>query len=379
MAETEPNYCYRCGKHVRKGGLGACWYCHAPIRRAIRPARRCRYCDEEIGAKALKCPHCGEFQDEGPSSRDLRLAQLQARAQAAQITYVIDKAVIQGEQPLMLRGGQPVPPEVSPLLTQRTVRAIELNKPDMIDQQGIKALPAPKPVSPTADSAEPVVIDAASGGSAEGSARAEPGSAGGALVRVDPDKNLPALSDVGESSRPRSLLERLADFALSRFEEPTEPQGEPIQEMEPVDTEETEEAKYRECTVCHTEVLAQDSYCFHCGTTLRSESQQSRSSVRRPADGSSAAGRHFLSLFFMAGSLALNFVSFESLGLGEGGFEGIGHLAGAALLLATLAILLSTFWRRRTSASQLITLILLVAWLGCVWFSAARLFGGAAA
>ena len=335
VAETESNYCFRCGKHVRKDG-GRCWYCYAPVRRVIRPPRKCPYCDEEIGSKAVKCPHCGEFLD-GPSSRDVALAQAAARLHSPQITYVIDKAVIQGDQPLMLQGGRPIPPEVSGLLTERTVRAIQMNNPALIDQDGIKALPAPDG-EPVGDPQTATV-----------SSRA--------IERhtVESERNLSR--DASGESRGGSFLERLADFALGRIEEPAK---EPITlQATSVQTEETpEEKKYANCNLCHTEVLASDNYCFHCGTKLRDEEERrAQVTVLRPMP--SNAGLFLLAIVLMTASVAILFVPAGAQGAG---IERILLPAAALMLLIVLPFLIYAFFRRRTSLNQLTTLILLLTW-----------------
>ena len=136
MSEIGPEtfYCFSCGKRVkRESPTEQCWYCGAPTRRAIRPPRHCAFCDQPISHKAVKCRHCGEFLDGRPG----------AGGAPTQITFVIDKAIFQGDAPVTLAPGQPLPEHVAAHLTDRTREAIRDAAPALIDQPGVRALPAP--------------------------------------------------------------------------------------------------------------------------------------------------------------------------------------------------------------------------------------------
>jgi hypothetical protein len=357
-------YCYRCGKHVKRDG-GKCWYCSAPTRRVIRPPRKCPFCDEEIGAKAIKCPHCGEFLD----GRERTGAQTE-RTGPAQVVYVIDKAIIQGEKPLLLQGGGQVPPQVARMLSDQTVEAIRSNNPALIDQPGVKALPAP--------ANSPIDIDAEEVSALPGARRAEsmgePGTASHAPPseashRKEPDSGRQADRDLPvrrqETLAPAPLPEaasatqqitralvRGAGYALAKaghwaYEALQSRAG----EAEVIsDAEESD--PYLICTFCHTEVLKADNYCFHCGVLLRGGAARPDIKIEEPRKPTGA-------ILIIAAFLTGAFVYLRKFAGPLPGFEfGAPLTAGLALLL-----LVAAFFRRRTSANQISVIVLVALWL----------------
>jgi hypothetical protein len=300
QTQTEVLYCYRCGKRVKRNAMsGGCWYCSAPIRRHVRPPRKCPFCSQHIAHDAIKCHHCGEFLDGRPGNAD--------GGAPRQITFVIDKAVIQGDQPLMLQGGGDMPENVARLLTQRTVEAIRSGEPSLIDQEGVKALPAPE------------------GG-------------GGAMVPAEY-----SLAPVD-----RRALAPVSGPALDLEASPTDL----------LTTTNDDEGKYRQCKTCETEILVEDNYCFHCGGLQRKEAAGPR---RMPnlADPSNAPYL-LLSLFFMAVFLYLG-REVETLTFRDMAYP----TAYAVWGLASVSLLLigGAFIRRKTLVHRALTLVVFLLWL----------------
>ncbi|NQU45045.1 hypothetical protein HQ520_17305 [bacterium] len=258
MSPSDTLYCYRCGKRVKRG-RGNCWYCNAPTEREIRPSRHCPFCDNIVAQKALKCHHCGEFID-GVTREQVQAA----TGHATHVTFVIDKAVIQGDQPLHLEGGHQVPPEFARLLSPQTVQAIQNNRPNQVDQKGVQALPAPEKSRKVRDvQALPDESHKALPGPRENSGT-------GAIVRRD--EHLPATREEKQgfsvtraaSHALAKLTDRVIEAVDQKPEPPESPEPPPAPEIPKKET-----SPYANCVVCGTEILREDSYCFHCGTAQR--------------------------------------------------------------------------------------------------------------
>lgn len=233
--EKTVKFCYRCGRRLEKE-RESCWYCGAPTEREIRPPRRCPFCSQSIPHDAVKCRHCGEWLD----------GRKQAPQAPSQIVYVIDKALLQAAQDCRLLAGRPVPPEIAGRLLPGTVQAIEHNQPQLIAQSGVRALPAPEPIDVAL---EPTPSQA---------------SGGGALVRGGAT-DLPARRE----DTPQSVALRIggalgrALMALGRWLIKTAPGARPRPADSAIDAQVQDH--YRTCENCGTEILASDSYCYHCG------------------------------------------------------------------------------------------------------------------
>ena len=391
MAETDVEilYCWRCGKHVKRGP-GKCWYCNAATIRTIRPPRHCPFCEQVIPAKAIKCHHCGEFLDGRARPEDVALEleasriqqeqQLQQQQlqhqQPQQITFVIDKAVIGSDQPLMLSGGQQLPPDVQGRLTQQTARAIASNSPDLIDQPGIQALPAPETATPAAPPQPPAALPPAQdvAGSTPPAALPGPGveipaagagPASPAAPVTPPGGQFPVVPSATEGQAPvrasqpggGALVPASENHPVVPYQE-TPPKKTARKRKVKRKIKKTKvESRYAVCKVCLTEVLASDNYCFHCGTVLRHEAagKRRKESIYYPSN----AAYYGLSLFLMA--------LYVLVGLKPGiiGYVGL-ELPSVQVVLGlsgvSLLLLVAAFFRRRTSFSQILTVFFLVLW-----------------
>lgn len=362
---VEVIYCYRCGKHVKRDG-NKCWYCSATTRRVIRPPRKCSFCDEEIGHKAVKCPHCGEFLDGRPKNE-----QPQADKPPLQIFYVIDKALIQGDRPLMLRGGETVPPEVARSLTHRTLEAIHSNNPQLVDQAGVRALPAPgarssfgaidaelvESDSPVADSTRLIDLKTSS----------KSMQAPNIPVRRQEGKMAPAADQTWSGQMTRALV-RGAGYALTQAGHTayhlikgaeSEPEAKP---QPPVSSGED---RYLTCKFCQTETLRGDNYCFHCGSMLGSEAVKPKlDATRMMSDQTSNSG-----LLIFAAAIAVGLILLKMSGLALGDFVPGGEWIAPALTGFCPLLLLRAYFRRRTFLTALLVLLLGALWLGAAFYS----------
>ena len=361
---NEVLYCYQCGKHVKRDGE-KCWYCSAPTRRTIRPPRHCPFCDEVIGFKAIKCPHCGEFLDE--NKRPV------VQQPPNQIIYVIDKAVIQGEQPLTLSGGSPVPPNVARRLSHQTLKAIRTNDPRLIDQTGVRALPAPEYAISAADDDRIIDITPSQGTGSRAvseqrqlvKAKTKPSSIEekqNKLIRRGETNDVVPVEEqtlAGAITRvifktTGTAIAKMGQFAYDALTEkpPKKETAKPP----------TEEDRYRICKLCATETLATDNYCFHCGVLMTERAASQKVEFYEPG-GPSSAG-----LFFVSFLLIAAFVTLSLMPVLKAFQEGpVAYLApGMAGLALTLIII--AFFRRRTSGNQIITIVFFLLWLASVLY-----------
>jgi len=376
--DTSVFYCYRCGNRVKRAE-GNCWYCGAPNRRSVRPPRHCPFCGERIAQKAVKCPHCAEFLD-----GRARPTPVTPSGPPQQITFVIDKAVIQADKPLMLEGGGQIPPGLANLLSDQTVRAIQSNQPGLIDQEGVRALPMPRAAAQAAASlpeaieqeTEPAdALPAPGKGPAAGKGKApfpESVRRGGTdLVR--PDSTAPvvasgkeralSLAKAGGTALAKaggSALAKLTDRLMGAMESPTAPPptAAPTAATEagPLDAEEVH--LYRICTVCGNEVLADDNYCFHCGAVQRKIEKSGKPPMR-------VAGNTFpifvLCVLLLGGMVYLalfgdRFKSFDLFG------RPIRDVLQAAFSGFTFLLLVAAFFIRRTTPNQIAVIVFLAIW-----------------
>jgi len=325
-------YCYRCGKHVKRGGAGKCWYCAAPIQRLIRPERHCRFCDEIINPKAIKCPHCGEFLDDRAPTRPEP-----AEEKTPNVTYVIDKAVIQAGQ--ALPGGQT--PSLSarsaPMLPDGTA-APQPDSPAALPAAAQGALPAPDArgdIVPAQDVTDAQIVSIESPGAAP-PAPLEPKHP--VLDRVV----YPLLRGTGRLAL-RGMRAAVGAWVSRGGPDDAEFRDAP-----------GEEDRYSVCGICNSEVLAIDSFCFHCGTVLREDAEQRTRKIKHIGPGNAA--RFALSLVCIA---AMVYVGTKDQ-------APLMDIVAGVLAAVSLLLLIDAFMRRRTSGNQMATLILLVLWAGAL-------------
>jgi len=234
------NYCFQCGKRVGQAAE-SCWFCGISVRRQIRAPRRCPYCAEPMRPEAVKCRHCGEFLDGRPREDTRPTHQV----------IIIDKDLLHTMRDLQLAPGAPIPDEARRVLEARTIRAIEADAPEQIDQPGVRVLPAPEDDRPPLEDkrAGSTALSKWSGQERPRDALARPIDGGrpeplarrderaDALARREEKRYLPAKG--GKHGVTSDILD--ADFA----------------------------DEYRICSKCGTENLRQDNYCYYCGTQHR--------------------------------------------------------------------------------------------------------------
>lgn len=316
VSSPEVRYCYECGQRVKTETSTRCWYCGAPTDRILIEQVRCPFCDEVVSARAVKCPHCREFLDGRPSPQV---------GGALHITYVVDKAVIQANSPVRLQGGRPVPPDLRARLSPATVDAIESNDPRRIDQQGVRALPAP-----------------------EG--------------RVDkqgpPEARVPVPLPAGPVPQRHDAAPIAPSDATPRE------QDAPVQEP-PVDSE----PRYRACNFCRTDCLASDNFCFHCGAVLRPDAVAGR---YRPKRKRTNVGLLTASLVLMCAMLGIaakgGTFPTDSPSTNLLAYLGVSALAPILLLVA--------FFRVRRTLNQALAIVVGALWFATLVLGGMRMIGG---
>jgi hypothetical protein len=345
--ETQPevHFCFKCGRRVDPSRT-SCWYCGSTTRRTIRPPKKCSFCGSMIPSDAIKCRHCGEFLDgrkaEAPPPPP------------TQIVYIVDRRLLQTTADRRLLPGEPIPREVALRLSGPTLRAIEQNRPELLDDPMVQALPAPES---SAGGTGGKVLDiggdvvARPGGEMIVGGRKRPAKES-APEREDSSEALPARRQAEAPSRleetPQQagrgrggLLMRMLG-GIGRFLLRTAPGARPRPEAGPIDVE--PEERYRNCGKCGTEILASDNYCFHCGMQYHQSKIDLKEEIRieRRVDNT---GIYVLALILCAG-----------LWWTAGRREAVPPmtrpiLAGATILLAAIG-----FFRKRTSVSQFVSL-----------------------
>lgn len=247
----EVNYCYRCGRRLGPQA-GKCIYCSAPANREVRPPRRCPFCDQPVRHKAIKCHHCGERLDGSGKALDT----LDVKPPPPGPTIVIEKAVFQGDPRFGGQGGGHAalePPEGGRLLSPREIRA--LPSPEMPSAAGYSAPPA---------SGRELAIPArgrdgdAPGGSSRGAGSAKDRELAVIDVESGPAGAASLPAKIGAAVGPKLVNVVKKGFGIRA-------KREEILEVRAED----EEARYRTCQICGTEILALDNYCFHCGQRYR--------------------------------------------------------------------------------------------------------------
>jgi len=261
------HYCYQCGKRLRMS-LEACWCCGVPVQRQIRPPRRCPFCAEPIRPETIKCPHCGEFLD-GRAHVDTR---------PVRQMIVIDKDLLHAMSDLRLSPGLPVPDSARPLLKEQTIRAIEENKPDQIQEPGVHLLPVPWS-APTPPSV-PMLIEH------------KPEGTGSSEIVLVP------------TQQPLAPLPPASGVPVRYVPPPAAPPAAPEEPEATVDAEVSD--LYRICDICKTEILATDKFCFYCGAQYRPSTADERREALERRRRFYRTVRLLVLLFFVAfGSLGV--------------------------------------------------------------------------
>jgi hypothetical protein len=336
-------FCYQCGRRV-DSKRETCWYCGGDVHRTIKPSKPCPYCGTQIPGDAVKCRQCGEFLDGRKPPA--------AAAAPQQIVYVVDRALLQGGADRKLLPGQPVPPEIARRLSGPTVQAIEHNRPDLIDDPHVRALPAPH-------GGGDLIVDVDSqpigGDAAQKDARRLLPGATRDLARTgggSGSTNLPARRE----DTPQAVGGFVAGLlggaltGLARFLVRTAPGR---SKPQPDEVEVRTEERIRICEQCQTEILTTDSFCYHCGMQFH--------------EGVSLAGKKLAiypsnaGLFFTIALLAGALVWAGMVPPAFGGSWLRPLLGGLGVVLCGVA-----FMRRRTMVSQFVSLALTVVVLG-VW------------
>ncbi len=318
-------YCYECG-HKVDASRPSCWYCGTETRRTVRPAPKCVFCGSEIPAGALKCRHCGEWLDGRPREA----------APPSQVVFVVDRTLLGAGGDLQLLAGRPVPPDIANRLDARTVRAIEQGRPELVEERGVRALPAPAGANEIID-LEPQPPTEPQRGLVR---RTPERPAGGPLARRE---NLPEARRAPEQT------------ALTRGEPALPPRrGKAPAADDALDVEGGDH--YRICETCATEILASDNYCYHCRHKYRQSQMELHIERRRSL-------RDNRLLYYAAAALiAVTAAAPHLLPLLPPGLIGVepgllrlGAAAGA-MLLALLGLL-----RRRGILSRMLAVALIIA------------------
>ena len=356
-------FCYHCGRRVN-AGRETCWGCGKPVMRRIHPEQVCPFCRREVPRGAVKCGHCGEWMDG---------REHQPQAVPAQTVFVVDKTLTGAGEDYGLAGGQRVPLQIAQTLHPQTVRAIEQNRPELIHQPGILALPSPSMLDARGstldedDVIEGTIVQVSAAPGTVAPKSYAPGSRHSIRMITDgrTGQSMAPMSAAGDRSPARGdefarglagrtgLMLGRGIGALARRIFSRRPRAGKFQYNEGIDAPITERTMI--CDQCSTEVLSADKYCYHCGRQFLASSDKARVRVEYPSN----AGLFGVIVVLIAAVLVLRrgWVA-EPIPLLD---EGLGFFA--------LLMSVGAFFRRRTFFSQFISIVLGVAAIACYFFS----------
>ena len=343
-------FCYHCGRRVN-AGRETCWGCGKPTQRRIHPEQICPFCRREVPRGAVKCGHCGEWMDG---------REHQPQAAPAQTVFVVDKTLTGAGEDYGLAGGQRVPLQIAQTLHPQTVRAIEQNRPELIHQQGVLALPSPSMLDARGsvvdedDVIEGTIVQISAAPGTQAPKSFAPGSRHSIRMITDAraGQSMPpmvgGMSEMTRGAQARSLAAKtglmlgrgigaLARRIFSR-------RGGQFQYDESVEAPITDRTMI--CDQCSTEVLVSDRYCYHCGRQFFAPGEKPQVRVEYPSNtGLFVAIVIVIGLLFaLRREMLPEFFPFADLA------------AGALALLLCVA----AFFRRRTFFSQFIAIVLAV-------------------
>ena len=271
--------------------------------------------------------------------------------------YVVDKALLQTGQDCRILPGHAVPSEIARSLEQRTIMAIEGNQPHMIDQPGVSYVRVPGALRD-----DETILDLEVDTHApSGSRRTFPSRQhGGGQQGMENDELIRhgGQAESSFSANPVRRRDTLAagmrlglqlGHALAAFSGWLLKSTRRDNHVEDDMIDVTLEDKFRICESCTTEILTADNYCHHCGTQYHAvplKGRKRRSTAHYPSN---------TSLFFL---LLLITGGHVMIGLQQPGWVPSG--SGSILALAVCLLSFWAFLRRRTSISQLVSVMFIV-------------------
>lgn len=297
--EAQINYCRHCGRGVATT-KEKCMYCAGLIRRDAA-FRRCPFCAEKIRTDAAKCRFCGEFVDgrERPPEAGPQAQPEQAAGPTNVQIFMIDKAVMNTSDDVMVHGGQALPTNLAGQLPPQAVRAIEANRPDLLPPGEVKALPAPAVE-------QPGVVDVEARPVTPGGP-AEPDEPRG-MLPPPPDESVPSewesikamLVDPSKTKKEKAIFVGtrvglltlkylritaanlgIASWAFLKWsvgksrqtwavrqQKKAEAKAAAAREADAASAEEKMAAADGRCPACGVEVHPLDMFCYHCGRRI---------------------------------------------------------------------------------------------------------------
>lgn len=284
----------------------------------------------------MKCHHCGEFLD--------GRKQEEAAAQKQQgLTFVIEKAIIQTDR-AGLPGG-----EQSPLLESPRRERIEGPRKQIEGPQQLIEGPKAKDEDSIID-AEPVTSSERtprdeprrrSADSGEDSPRRESKELVPTQARKTAEDKSAAVRTEGGA---REVIVR--DYAASLpaklaplFNRGKSKKAEPATADDTIDVRPaSDEDKYRLCTVCQTEILVDDNYCFHCGQKYHSGEFEAKPKLKEHS-----VALHYALIAILACAQVVAPIMIES-----NRAPGASRLAfGIAAIGIPLVCVAAFFWKRK--------------------------------
>ena len=251
--QKKVKYCWQCGRPVGPEQKN-CYYCPAEIHRQIKEPHKCPYCFGEIHPQATKCPHCGEFLID----KDDKTEKESTTKEKEKLVFVIPAQLTPDKEPIFIPAGEEVAEEYRQRLGSGTIKAIEMNNPNYIDNPTVKALPSSEAVnqSPKAllPDGRPLMIEDNHSEVIDVPAKKTPQT--GQLTKSITDK-VNARSIGNALVKGAGFVGPLLKKALSGNK------GRVTATV--VEDEEEDLSPTRICVQCDAEILRTDNYCYHCG------------------------------------------------------------------------------------------------------------------